>query len=79
MDHNYKGFLQLKAGMQEMYNGGEERDEKGKQRYMCRMRREKTEQGEEGIREACWIELDVIAVSSCWQCRMATKPELSQG
>lgn len=45
--------------------------------FMCEMRIGKTEKGKEGIRGACWI--DVIAVSSCWQCRVTTKPELSQG
>lgn len=53
--------------------------EEKKELFMCRMRIGKTEKGKDGIREACWIELDVIAVSSCWQCRVTTKPELSQG
>ncbi len=45
------------------------------------MQNEGSEKREKGrrAREACWTELDVIAVSSCWQCGVTTKPELSQG
>lgn len=50
-----------------MFNSGEERDGKRKVRYTCRIRRVRRERKKERrAREACWIEL--IAVSSCWQC-----------